>query len=295
MIHINDIISERYKVQAVIGHGGMSDVYEARDIIFKRIVALKILKEEAAKKVDNIIRFQNEARFSSSLNHINIIKIYDYGELENTLFIVNEFAKGQTLREALDFKRSFSINEACSIMLQLCDALIYIHSKGIIHRDIKSTNVYINPDGSVKLGDFGISILLNSTLNINENKKIMGTAQYLAPELVKGKPSSFQSDIYATGILFFELLTGQVPFDGDDPSDVAIMHVKGTLPSPLKLVSNLPKEVEKIFFKATDKDLSKRYKNVKMLRDDILRLYKDKKAMRQGRSFLARIFGLSSN
>ena len=129
MIHINDIISERYKVQAVIGHGGMSDVYEARDIIFKRIVALKILKEEAAKKVDNIIRFQNEARFSSSLNHINIIKIYDYGELENTLFIVNEFAKGQTLREALDFKRSFSINEACSIMLQLCDALIYVHSK----------------------------------------------------------------------------------------------------------------------------------------------------------------------
>ena len=109
MIRINDIISERYKVVGILGHGGMSDVYEARDMIFKRNVAIKVLKEEAAKKMDNVIRFQNEARFSSSLNHPNIIKIYDYGELDNTLFIVNEFAKGQTLREALDFKRNFSI------------------------------------------------------------------------------------------------------------------------------------------------------------------------------------------
>ncbi len=296
MIRINDIVSERYKIVATIGKGGMSNVYEARDFILKRNVAIKFLKPEALKKVDNIIRFQNEARFSSALNHPNIVKIYDYGEYDNTLFIVNEFVKGQTLRDSLDFKGAYTINEACSIMLQLCDSLIYIHSKKIIHRDIKSSNVYILPDGSVKIGDFGISILLDSNLNINENKKIAGTAQYLAPELVTGKAGgSYQSDIYALGILFFELITGNVPFDGDNPNDIAIKHVKEVMPSPLKIIPSLPKEAEKIFFKAVDKDLRVRYKTVKQMRDDILNLYKNKKAMKQGRSLLARIFGLSSN
>lgn len=296
MIRINDIVSERYKIVATIGKGGMSNVYEARDFILKRNVAIKFLKPEALKKVDNIIRFQNEARFSSALNHPNIVKIYDYGEYDNTLFIVNEFVKGQTLRDSLDFKGAYTINEACSIMLQLCDSLIYIHSKKIIHRDIKSFNVYILPDGSVKIGDFGISILLDSNLNINENKKIAGTAQYLAPELVTGKAGgSYQSDIYALGILFFELITGNVPFDGDNPNDIAIKHVKEVMPSPLKIIPSLPKEAEKIFFKAVDKDLRVRYKTVKQMRDDILNLYKNKKAMKQGRSLLARIFGLSSN
>lgn len=296
MIRINDIVSERYKIVATIGKGGMSNVYEARDFILKRNVAIKFLKPEALKKVDNIIRFQNEARFSSALNHPNIVKIYDYGEYGNTLFIVNEFVKGQTLRDSLDFKGAYTINEACSIMLQLCDSLIYIHSKKIIHRDIKSSNVYILPDGSVKIGDFGISILLDSNLNINENKKIAGTAQYLAPELVTGKAGgSYQSDIYALGILFFELITGNVPFDGDNPNDIAIKHVKEVMPSPLKIIPSLPKEAEKIFFKAVDKDLRVRYKTVKLMRDDILNLYKNKKAMKQGRSLLARIFGLSSN
>lgn len=296
MIRINDIVSERYKIVATIGKGGMSNVYEARDFILKRNVAIKFLKPEALKKVDNIIRFQNEARFSSALNHPNIVKIYDYGEYDNTLFIVNEFVKGQTLRDSLDFKGAYTINEACSIMLQLCDSLIYIHSKKIIHRDIKSSNVYILPDGSVKIGDFGISILLDSNLNINENKKIAGTAQYLAPELITGKAGgSYQSDIYALGILFFELITGNVPFDGDNPNDIAIKHVKEVMPSPLKIIPSLPKEAEKIFFKAVDKDLRVRYKTVKQMRDDILNLYKNKKAMKQGRSLLARIFGLSSN
>jgi|GEM_PF-6946266 len=296
MIRINDVVSERYKILASIGKGGMSDVYEAKDFILKRNIAIKFLSESALKKVDNIIRFQNEARFSSSLNLPNIVKIYDYGEHQNTLFIVNELVKGQTLKEALDFKGAYTINETCSIMLQLCDALIYIHARKIIHRDIKSSNVFILPDGSIKIGDFGISYLLDSNLNINENKKIAGTAQYLAPELIKGKVNgTYQSDIYALGILFYELLTGVVPFDGNDPSDIAIKHIKEELPSPLKLIPSLPVEVEHIFYKATDKDLRKRYKTVKAMRDDILNLYKNKKAMKQGRSLLARIFGLSSN
>ena len=269
----------------------MSDVYEARDVIFRREVALKIIKYENAKRIDNLIRFQNEARFSAAFNHPNIVKIYDYGEYNNLPYIVTEYVKGQTLRDVLDYKRCFSLNESCSIMLQLCDALIEVHSKNIVHRDIKPQNVYYASDGEIKLGDFGISVLLGSGMNVNENKKVMGTAQYLAPELVYGEKATFQSDIYAMGITFFELLTGRVPFDGKNPHDVAVMQVEKEVPSPLTINPDLPKEVEYIIFKAVNKNLDERYKSVNEMKKDILSLYKNKKIMRKRGSLFARIFG----
>lgn len=293
MIKINDLLNKRYKVLNVLGHGGMSDVYEARDIIFKRPVAIKIIKSDFADKAENIIRFENEARFSSALNHPNIIKIFDYNKYDNLPYIVNEYVKGQTLRDSLDFKRRFSTKEACHIMLQICDALIYIHSKNIIHRDIKPQNIYYDANGEVKLGDFGISYLLNSSFNVNENKRVMGTAQYLAPEIIKGKLCSFQSDIYALGITFFELVTGNVPFDGNDVGSVAQMQISNDVPSPLKIIPDLPKEIEPIIKKATSKELSSRYKTVKEMKDDIISLYNNKKAMKKGRTLLSRIFGFS--
>lgn len=295
MIRVNDVIGQRYKIISELGEGGMSNVYEARDVIFKRQVALKIIKFENAKKIDNLIRFQNEARFSAAFNHPNIVKIYDYGEYNNLPYIVTEFVKGQTLRDVLDYKRCFSLNESCSIMLQLCDAVIEIHSKNIIHRDIKPQNIYYSSDGEIKLGDFGISILLGSEINVNENRKIMGTAQYLASELVLGEKPSFQSDIYAMGITFFELITGRVPFDGKNPHDVAVMQVEKEVPSPLTINPNLPKEVEYIIFKAVDKDLNKRYKTVSEMRRDILSLYKNKKIMKKKSSIFFTLFGLGRN
>ena len=295
MIRINDLIGSRYKIVSEIGHGGMSDVYEARDIIFRREVAIKILKYESAQKIENLIRFQNEARYSASLNHPNIVKIYDYGEENNNLYIVNQYVKGQTLRDILDYKRNFSVNEACSIMLQICDALSYVHSKNIIHRDIKPQNIFYSNDGGVRLGDFGISILLNSNYDVYENKKVMGTAQYLAPELVLGKKPSFQSDIYALGITFFELLTGSVPFDSKDVSEIALMQVKKEIPSPLTIIPTLPKEVEYIIKKSTDKNLDERYHSVSEMRKDILSLYRNKQVMKEKGSLLARIFGFSKN
>lgn len=291
MIRVNDVIGQRYKIISELGKGGMSDVYEARDVIFRREVALKIIKFENAKRIDNLIRFQNEARFSAAFNHPNIVKIYDYGEYNNLPYIVTEYVKGQTLRDVLDYKRCFSLNESCSIMLQLCDALIEVHSKNIVHRDIKPQNVYYASDGEIKLGDFGISVLLGSGMNVNENKKVMGTAQYLAPELVYGEKATFQSDIYAMGITFFELLTGRVPFDGKNPHDVAVMQVEKEVPSPLTINPDLPKEVEYIIFKAVNKNLDERYKSVNEMKKDILSLYKNKKIMRKRGSLFARIFG----
>lgn len=291
MIRVNDVIGQRYKIISELGKGGMSDVYEARDVIFRREVALKIIKYENAKRIDNLIRFQNEARFSAAFNHPNIVKIYDYGEYNNLPYIVTEYVKGQTLRDVLDYKRCFSLNESCSIMLQLCDALIEVHSKNIVHRDIKPQNVYYASDGEIKLGDFGISVLLGSGMNVNENKKVMGTAQYLAPELVYGEKATFQSDIYAMGITFFELLTGRVPFDGKNPHDVAVMQVEKEVPSPLTINPDLPKEVEYIIFKAVNKNLDERYKSVNEMKKDILSLYKNKKIMRKRGSLFSRIFG----
>ncbi len=290
MIRVNDVIGQRYKIISELGKGGMSDVYEARDVIFRREVALKIIKFENAKRIDNLIRFQNEARFSAAFNHKNIVKIYDYGEYNNLPYIVTEFVKGQTLRDVLDYKRTFSLNESCSIMLQLCDALIEVHSKNIIHRDIKPQNIYYANDGEIKLGDFGISILLGSGMNVNENKKIMGTAQYLAPELVYGEKPSFQSDIYAMGITFYELLTGRVPFDGKNPHEVAVMQVEKEIPSPLTINPDLPKEVEYIIFKAVNKNLDQRYKKVSDMKKAILSLYKNKKIMRKKGSLFSRMF-----
>lgn len=295
MIRVNDLVGDRYKIVSELGHGGMSDVFEARDIIFKRTVAIKIIKFEYSNKIENLIRFQNEARFSAAFNHPNIVKIFDYGEYNNLPYIVNEFMKSQTLRDVLDYKKNLGVNETCQIMLQLCDAISEVHSKNIIHRDIKPQNIYYLSDGTVKLSDFGISVLLNSPLNVNENKKVMGTVQYLAPELVYGKKCSFQSDIYAMGITMFELLTGQVPFDASKISDIAYMQVNDEMPSVLSIIPTLPKEIDKIIFKATAKDVKERYKTVADLRKDILSLYKNKKLTKKKSNFFAKLFGLARN
>jgi len=279
MIKIGDTINGRYKVVGNLGEGGMSTVYEVRDPIFRRHCALKIIKPECATKIENIIRFQNEARFLASFNHPNIVKIYDYGEYNNLPYFICEYINSQTIRDVLDYKRNFSLKEASGIMIQLCDAVSCIHEHNIIHRDIKSQNIYYSYDGSIKLADFGISILLGSKINLNENKKIMGTVQYLAPEIIHGKKPLFQSDIYSMGITFYELLTGKVPFDGSNSDEVARMHLDKKMLSPLKINPTLPFEVERIVFKATEKDPKKRYQSAKDFKEDILSLFdeKDKK------------------
>ncbi len=292
MIKIGDLLSDRYKIKEVIGHGGSSEVFEAKDIIFRRPVAIKVLDSEICKDPNNIKRFENEARISASLDHINIVKIFDIGEVDERMFIVNEYQKGQTLKDALTFKRYFSLYESLLIMMQFLDAVIYIHSKNIIHCDIKPQNAFYGSNGVLKLTDFGISIVKNSKDNVNNNGTVLGTVQYLAPEVIHGKTPDEQSDIYALGITFFELLTGNLPFDDDNPQKVALLHVNENICSPLKFMPNLPKEVENIIFKSTNKDKKLRYHSAIEMKNDIFNLFNNKKEMKKSTPFLIRMFGI---
>ena len=294
MINISDMIDDRYKVRAFLGHGGMSDVYEAHDIIMKRIVAIKILNEASMNIRENQIRFENEARIASSLYHPNIVKIYNYGKYKGQAFIVNEFQKGQTLKDALNFKGYFSLAESCQIMIQVLSALAFMHQKGIIHRDIKPQNIFYGTDGIAKVSDFGISIIKGSKMGIDEYKKVVGTVHYMAPEVIKGAKANEQSDIYSAGVTFLELLTGCLPFmnkgDEDNINKIAIAHIKYDIPSPLSFMVSLPKETEDIVFKATNKDLSLRYKSANEMKNDIERLYQNKSVISKSFNFFDRIF-----
>ncbi|MGM9873681.1 MAG: protein kinase, partial [Bacilli bacterium] len=225
-IKIGMLIDERYRINARIGHGGMAEVYEANDIINRKIVALKIIRSDVMKNPINLRRFENEAAIAASLNHVNVVKVYSHGTVMGRPYIANEFIKGQTLKEVLDFRSPISIEETIDIMLQLSSVLVYAHGKGIIHRDIKPQNIYFLSDGTVKLGDFGIAQIDGMMEDGTNPNEIVGSVHYLAPEISKGEPASILSDIYSLGCTFFELITGHIPFDKDTPINVAIAHVK---------------------------------------------------------------------
>ena len=285
------IIDERYRITGRIGHGGMSEVYEALDIINRKTVAVKMIREDVMKNPINFKRFKNEAAIAASLNHVNIVKVYDHGTIEGRPYIINEYINGQTLKDVLDFNTKLSISEALSVMIQLASALDCAHSHGIVHRDVKPQNLFMLPDGLVKLGDFGIAQSENVTITQETGKEIIGSVHYLAPEISSGHPASPQSDIYAAGVTFFELITGRVPFDGDNSINIAVAHIREKFPSPKKFIPNCPKEIEKIIFKCVAKNLRHRYKSAKQLHDDLVELQAHPELFKEKKSFFARLFG----
>ena len=290
-IKIGALVDGRYRIEARIGHGGMAEVYEATDIINKRKVAIKMIREDVMKNPINLRRFQNEATIASSLNHPNIVKVFNHGTIEGRPYIANEYVRGQSMKDMLDFRTSIPIAEAVSYMLQLTSALFYAHQHNIIHRDIKPQNIYVMPDGTIKLGDFGIAQAGGVDDSFTKTSEIVGSVHYLAPEISQGKPASIQSDIYAAGVTFYELLTGHVPFDKDTPVNVAVAHVKEKFPPVKKYVPNCPKEIEKIIANATRKRLSDRYKGADEFYDDLLEISKHPELLKEKKPLIARIFG----
>ena len=290
-IKIGALVDGRYRIEARIGHGGMAEVYEATDIINKRKVAIKMIREDVMKNPINLRRFKNEATIASSLNHPNIVKVYNHGTIEGRPYIANEYVRGQTMKDMLDFRTSIPIAEAVSYMLQLTSALFYAHQHNIIHRDIKPQNIYVMPDGTIKLGDFGIAQAEGVDSDLTKTSEIVGSVHYLAPEISQGRPASIQSDIYAAGVTFYEILTGHVPFDKDTPVNVAVAHVKEKFPSVKKYLPNCPKEIEKIISNATKKRLNERYKGADEFYEDLLEVSKRPELLKEKKPLLARIFG----
>lgn len=293
MIELGSLFQNRYHIQRYIGKGGMADVYEAIDTISKYEVAIKICRDDVESKEEMYQRFLYEIKIAAAIqNHYNIIKIYDYGKTKEQLpYMITEFLYGQTLRDVIDTKRNLGLEETCYIISQLLDALDELHTRGIIHRDVKPQNIYLLPDSTVKLGDFGISIFVSEVSNINEVNKIIGTPQYMAPELAMGKKASFLSDIYAVGITFFELLVGSVPFNGDDPNEILKKQIEQPFPNASNYRTSIPDELVKIINKACEKNPKNRFQNVKEFKDSITILLQDKKKLRT-QNWFERFFGL---
>ena len=216
------MIANRYEVFKHIGQGGMADVFLAMDTILNREVAIKILRSELYADPVSVVRFEREAQAATTLSHPNIVEIYDVGEYKGHRYIVMEYVPGRTLKQVIRSRGSLEPDEAIDIEKQLVSAVSEAHHKGIIHRDIKPQNIIVKSDGSIKILDFGIAIA-KGNIQVTQANNVMGSVHYLAPELAKGKPASVQSDIYALGIVLFEMLSGDVPFKADSAVQVALM------------------------------------------------------------------------
>lgn len=261
-------INDRYEIVKSIGEGGMANVYLAQDTILDRKVAIKVLRGDLANDEKFIRRFQREALSASSLSHPNIVEMYDVGEDSGNHYIVMEYIEGKTVKQLLKKRGNLTVSEAVDIMLQLTDGISHAHDSYIIHRDLKPQNLMIQEDGQIKITDFGIAMALNST-QLTQTNSVMGSVHYLPPEQASGKGSTIKCDIYSMGILFYELLTGVLPFKGDNAVEIALKHMKDPIPSVRKQNSNVPQSIENIILKSTAKNPKNRYNDVKEMYHDL--------------------------
>lgn len=265
---MSKIIAERYELLELIGQGGMADVYLAKDIILSRTIAIKILRTSLARDPIYVTRFQREASAAAALSHKNIVEIYDVGEDEDKYYIVMEYVPGTTLKELILKRGALHYVEAVDIMKQVVSGIAKAHQLGIIHRDLKPQNILVTDSGVAKIADFGIASM-QSLAQVTQTDVIMGSLHYLAPELARGEKATVQSDIYALGIVFYELLRGEVPFNGESPVNIALKHMQEDLPSLLEFNPSIPQSVENIIIKATAKNLNDRYHSVSEMLDDL--------------------------
>ncbi|MDD6224140.1 MAG: Stk1 family PASTA domain-containing Ser/Thr kinase, partial [bacterium] len=256
--------------------GGMANVYLAYDTILDRRVAIKILRGDLSNDEKFVRRFQREALSASSLSHPNIVEMYDVGEDNGLYYIVMEYIEGKTLKQLIKKRGSLTLSEAIDIMLQLTDGISHAHDSYIIHRDLKPQNIMIREDGSIKITDFGIAMALNST-QLTQTNSVMGSVHYLPPEQASGKGSTIRSDIYSMGILFYELLTGTLPFRGDNAVEIALKQLRDEIPSIRKKNSAIPQSVENVVLRATAKNPKNRYADAKEMHADLLTVLNDER------------------
>ena len=288
MIKIGDKIDDRYRIVSRIATGGMADVYEANDLISKRIVSLKVMKEELMSNQVNVSRFLNETASAASLNHPNVVRVYGRGTVEGRPYMANEFIRGQTLRDKLNFSGALDLFDACEVMLQLTSGVDYIHRHGIVHRDLKPDNLFYMSDGTLKISDFGIAAPIGTT---SEGDSIQGTIYYCAPEMIMGAPVAISNDIYSMGVIFYEMLTGQLPFDGQTVEEVAMKQMRKRFPEASKIVPSTPRTIDKIIIQACRKRSEERFLTAVDMNQAIVKAMSDTENFKERKGLLRKLFG----
>ena len=269
---IGKLISGRYLIESLIGSGGMANVYKAYDNMLGRTVALKVLKAEHRGDMEFVRRFEREARAVLTLSHENIVRSYAVGEDGDISYIVLEYVEGSTLKELIKSDGPISPKVAVSITAQVLDALAHAHESGIIHRDVKPQNVIITPRGKAKLTDFGIARDVAATTRTYAGSNVvMGSVHYISPEQARGDDVTAASDIYSCAIMLFEMLTGKVPFGGDNSVAIALKHLQEDITPPVEINPKIPRALSDVIVKAASKEISLRYQSAKQMKSDLLR------------------------
>jgi eukaryotic-like serine/threonine-protein kinase len=251
-------LSDRYRLDAQVGSGGMSTVYKAFDTVLERCVAIKLMHRPLANDSDQLERFRREARAVAQLNHPHIVGVIDAGEDDRTPFIVFEFVEGETLKDRIRRNGRLAIPEAVAYAIEIARALGAAHAQGIVHRDVKPQNVLVDEEGTAKVTDFGIARTLDQE-GLTADGRVLGTTDYVSPEQALGHPVTGQSDLYSLGIVLFEMLTGDVPFRGENQVAVAMKHVREELPDLQLRRPEVSSALAAVIDRATDKDLARRY------------------------------------
>ena len=268
---IGKLFNNRYIIEEKIGSGGTAIVYRGLDNMLKRKVTIKILREEYANDEEFVRRFRREATAVANLSHGNIVSVYDVGFEENLHYIVMEFVEGESLKAYIKRQGALPLGDTVNIICQALDGIEYAHERGVVHRDIKSHNILIARDGRVKVTDFGIAVGTNDvTMTYNTSSRIMGSVHYIAPEQVQGASASEKTDIYSAGVVLYEMLTGQLPFDGDTPISIAMQHVQGELLPPHQVNSQVPVGLSYVVMRAMRKTPEFRYSSARDMKNSVV-------------------------
>ncbi len=272
------MLAGRYRLVRPIGRGGMAEVYQAHDTLLERVVAVKVLRPEYARLPAFRARFHQEAKAAANLAHPNIVTVYDFGEDAGRLFIVMEYVPGTTLQEYLQERAPLAVREALELMVQACAGVGYAHRAKLVHCDIKPLNLLITPTGRLKVTDFGIARALASISPAERSTVVWGSPQYFSPEQAAGRPPLPASDVYALGVVLYQMLTGRLPFVGDDPRELARLHREAAPIPPRQFNPQIPEALERVILKVLAKEPSARYRTADQMGRILVTLLRQEEA-----------------